>query len=81
MKTVRNISMQGLSIPFGTPKGTKNVFLAPSQQVEVPDEWRSKVAESLVHRRMVKLINNPNPEPVAVPTPPVKKVYKSKKVN
>ena len=55
MKIVKNISMQGLNIPFDTRKGVKSFFLAPKKQVEIPDSWNSKVAESLVHRRLVKM--------------------------
>ena len=57
MKIVRNTSMQGLNIPFGTPKGPISVFLAPKQSVEVPDIWRSRVAENLANRRMLRIIN------------------------
>ncbi len=55
MKIVKNTSMQGLSIPFGTPKGVRTFFIAPKEQVEVPDGWESSVARNLVHRRMVRL--------------------------
>lgn len=68
MKTIRNTSMQGLSIPFATPEGVKSLFLTPKQQVEVPDKWKSKVLENLVHRRMVKMTQVANPEPIKTPT-------------
>ena len=68
MKIVKNISMQGLNIPFGTPEGVKNIFLAPKQKVEVPDSWRSAVSENLVHRRMVKVVLTADPA-VALATP------------
>tara|TARA_A100001515_G_scaffold121603_1_gene104849 strand:+ start:1043 stop:1291 length:249 start_codon:yes stop_codon:yes gene_type:complete len=55
MKIVKNTSMQGLSIPFGTPEGVKTIFLAPKQEVKVPEKWKSRVAENLLHRRMVKI--------------------------
>ena len=60
MKIIKNVSMQGLSIPFGTPQGVKSFFLAPKKSIEVPDMWKSKIAENLVHRRMVKIIKKPD---------------------
>ena len=72
MKIIRNTSMQGLSIPFATPKGVMTLFLAPKKQAEVPSQWKSKVLENLVHRRMVKMTVTPDPQPVA-PKAPVKK--------
>lgn len=75
MKLIKNISMQGFSIPFGTRGGVKSFFLAPKQQIEVPDNWKSKIAENLVHRRMVKIVHVPNPAPVV--QAPTKKTRKS----
>jgi len=69
MKIFKNTSMQGLSIPFGTPEGVKTVFVGPKKQIEVPNNWRSKVVENLVHRRMGKLTIVPDPQPKIVPTP------------
>ncbi|MAK50925.1 hypothetical protein [Marinobacter sp.] len=74
MKIVKNTSMQGLSIPFGAPDGIKTIFLAPKQQIEVPETWKSSVAENLVHRRMVKI--KIVSDPVIVKAP-VKKTRKS----
>jgi hypothetical protein len=73
MKVIKNISMQGLSIPFATPDGVKSFFLTPKQQVEVPDKWKSKVAENLVHRRMVKMTYVAEPAPVQTPTKKTRK--------
>ena len=71
MKIVKNTSMQGLNIPFGTPDGTKSFFLAPKDRLEVPPTWKSKIAENLVHRRLVKIINIADPAPKqAVPVQP-----------
>ena len=72
MKVIKNTSMQGLSIPFATPKGVKTIFLAPKQQTEVPVKWKSKIAENLVHRRMVKMTIVADPTPVA-PKAPVRR--------
>ena len=74
MKLIKNISMQGFSIPFGTRRGIKSFFLAPKQQIEVPDNWKSKIAENLVHRRMVKITHVPDPAPtIKAPTRKTKK--------
>lgn len=77
MKIVKNTSMQGLSIPFGTPKGVKTVFVRSKKQIEVPDNWRSTVVENLVHRRMVKLTYVDDPQPKIEPTP-VRKIRTKK---
>jgi hypothetical protein len=69
MKIFKNTSMQGLSIPFGTPEGVKTVFVGPKKQIEVPNNWKSKVVENLVHRRMGKLTIVPDSQPEIVPTP------------
>ena len=69
MKIFKNTSMQGLSIPFGTPEGVKTVFVGPKKQIEVPNNWKSKVVENLVHRRMGKLTIVPDPQSEIVPTP------------
>jgi hypothetical protein len=78
MKVVKNTSMQGLSIPFGTPEGVKTLFLAPKQEIEVPEKWKSSVAENLLHRRMVKI--RVVAEAMPAPTPdsaPTKRTRKS----
>jgi len=78
MKVVKNTSMQGLSIPFGSPQGVVTFFLAPKQQVEVPENWKSRVAENLLHRRLVKIVITPDTAPVIVPVEtPKKKTRKS----
>lgn len=69
MKILRNTSMQGLSIPFGTSRGVKTFFLAPKQQIEIPSEWTSRIANNLVHRRMIKMINVPDHVVQPKPTP------------
>ena len=77
MKIVKNTSMQGLNIPFGTPDGTKTFFLAPQDRLEIPNTWKSKIAENLVHRRLVKIINIADPAPK--PVQPVQPNLKTKK--
>ncbi len=81
MKVIRNTSMQGLTISFGTPEGVKNFFLTPKQQIEVPSSWKSRIAENLVHRRMVKLTHIPDPTPSPVVQSPPTKRFKSPKSN
>jgi len=78
MKILKNKSMQGLSVPFATPEGVKTIFIGPKKQIEVPNNWKSKVAENLVHRRMAKLTYVPDPQPK--PIAPVKKVRTKKPV-
>jgi hypothetical protein len=77
MKIFKNTSMQGLSIPFGTPEGVKTVFVGPKKQIEVPNNWKSKVVENLVHRRMGKLTIVPDPQPEVVPNPVKKRKTKT----
>ena len=80
MKTVKNVSMQGISVPFGTPMGPKTFFIAPRGKVQVPDSWKSKIAENLVHRRLLKIFHSP--DPVAPTAPPSKpSVIKTRKFN
>lgn len=79
MKILRNTSMQGLSIPFGTSKGVKTFFLAPRQQIEIPSEWTSSIAKNLVHRRMIKMTTIP--DPVASPQPALPPRKRNKKSN
>ena len=69
MNTVTNTSMQGISIPFKTPQGVKYVFLAPSQNVQVPDNWDSKIVKNLVRRRMVRMVYSPDVTPVPTVVP------------
>ena len=82
MKVITNTSMQGIDIPFRTGQGIKHVFLAPKEQIEVPDSWGSRVAENLVRRRMVKLahLTDPTPTPAPVIKSPSKS-FKSPKSN
>tara|TARA_R100001509_G_scaffold135516_1_gene89267 strand:+ start:71 stop:295 length:225 start_codon:yes stop_codon:yes gene_type:complete len=72
MRIIKNISLQGLQIPFQAGAEVKYVFLTPRKQVEVPSSWASAVAENLAHRRMVKIFNTPDPAPA--PVSPKKRV-------
>jgi len=73
MKIIKNTSMQGLSLPFGTPEGPKTIFLAPKGQAEIPNAWSCRVAENLVSRRMVKMLIVEDPQ---TPAPQIRKPAK-----
>lgn len=55
MKSIRNTTLQGFTIPFKTPEGLKEVFVRPRITIEVPDSYTSTVLDNLVKRRMFKL--------------------------
>ena len=80
MKSVKNTSLQGISIPFKTPEGVRSIFLAPRAETSVPDSWESKVLLNLVKRRMAKVVNVVDVAPTPVPTTPAFKRYKRKEV-
>ena len=81
MKSVKNTSLQGISIPFKTPKGVRSIFLAPKATASVPDSWVSKVLLNLVKRRMAKVINVVDVAPTPVPTRHASKKYNRKEVS
>jgi len=72
MRSIRNISNQGLDIPFQTPGGVKRVFLTEGKSIEVPDSWTSKIANNLRGRKMVQIVNG-RPDPVSNAAPPTKR--------
>jgi hypothetical protein len=55
MKSIRNTTLQGFTVPFKTPKGLQEVFIKPKTTIEVPDSYTSTVLDNLVKRRMFKL--------------------------
>ena len=67
MKSVKNTSLQGITIPFKTPEGLKSLFLAPKSSTTVPDSWDSKVLRNLVERRMAKVVYVADPAPAPAP--------------
>lgn len=55
MKSIRNTTLQGFTVPFKTPQGLQEVFIRPKTTIEVPDSYTSIVLDNLVKRRMFKL--------------------------
>jgi len=76
MKVIKNTSMQGVTVHFGTPEGPKVCFFKSKETKEIPDSWTSKVLKSFVNRRMftVKHIQDA-PAPIS----PIKQIRKYKK--
>jgi hypothetical protein len=56
MKSIRNTTLQGFTVPFKTPNGLKEVFVRPKTTIEVPDSYTSVVLDNLVKRRMFRVI-------------------------
>lgn len=63
MKVFKNTGLQGFSIPFNSPEGIKYVFIGPKVSFKAPDSWTSKVAETLVARRMFKITQIQDTQP------------------
>lgn len=59
MKLVQNTSMQGLNIYFNTPSGILDIYLRPKQSITIPDNYISKVLETFIRRRLVKVTKLP----------------------
>ena len=75
MKTIKNTSLQGLSITLTEGEKVRSIYLMPGKKVEVPNNAGGNVLTNLVARRMVKVT-----ETVVTPVPePVKILKKSKK--
>lgn len=56
MRTVQNTTLQGFNIPFKTPTGLFEVYLRPKSIIAVPDTYQSSILETLIKRRMVKVV-------------------------
>jgi len=80
MKSVKNTSLQGISIPFRTPEGVRSIFLAPKAKASVPDSWESKVLLNLVKRRMAKVVTVVDVAPTPVVTRATSKRYNKREV-
>ena len=56
MKTIKNISMQGLEVYLVTPNGPDTVWLTPRQVVTVPESYMGSHIKQLVGRRMLRVL-------------------------
>jgi len=74
MKTIKNTSLQGLSLVLTKPGGNETIYLLPKQKVEVPNSWGGKILDTLVSRRMLKvtLCADPKPQPITTPRKKIK---------
>jgi len=54
-KQIQNTSLQGLTIILNTPVGFKELFLRPKATVIVPVSWNSKILETLILRKQVRV--------------------------
>lgn len=55
MRLIQNTSLQGFNLPFNTPNGIFELYLFPRKSIIVPDTYTSKVVDTLIRRRMVKV--------------------------
>ena len=61
VKTITNMSMQSLTIYFQTEHGgSKEVFIRPHTSITVPVSWDSKILNTLIKRRLIKVVLNNN---------------------
>jgi len=81
MKSVKNTSLQGITIPFKTPEGVKSLFLAPKSSTTVPDSWDSKVLHNLVERRMAKVVYVADPPATPAPVRAVQRNTRIREVS
>jgi len=74
MRLIQNTTLQGHTIYFDTPEGQKSIFLRSKAKVSIPDDYRSKILNNLIARRIVRVLENkPDVKPVKVPSPAFKK--------
>lgn len=67
MRLIQNTSLQGFNLPFNTSTGLYELYLRPKSSVIVPDDYISKVVDTLIRRRMIKVTRIDVPElPVKV---------------
>lgn len=76
MKTIKNTSLQGLSLVLTKPGGNETIYLLPKQKVQVPNSWGGKILETLVSRRMLKVtvVADPQPQPIKTPVKRIRKL-------
>lgn len=57
MRLIQNTSLQGLNIPFNTPDGILEIYLRPKASISIPSNYQSKILDTFVKRRLVKVTN------------------------
>ena len=57
MKTVKNDSLQSMTIYFNTEKGCQEHWLKPGETVAVPDSYISEQIRTLQRKKMFKISN------------------------
>ena len=56
MKTIKNISIQGLEVYMTTPKGPESVWLLPRQSITIPESYVGSQIKQLTVRRMLRVL-------------------------
>jgi len=57
LKSVKNYSLQGLSLTLETPEGPRTIWLAPKQIIKIPEEFIGNQIRNLHNRRMLQISN------------------------
>lgn len=56
MKTIKNISMQGLEVYVVTPNGPETLWLPPRRSVTIPESYIGSHVKQLAVRRMLRVL-------------------------
>jgi len=56
MKTIKNISMQGLEVYVVTPNGPETLWLSPRQSATIPESYIGSHVKQLAVRRMLRVL-------------------------
>lgn len=65
MRLVQNTTLQGFDIPFLTSNGLINIYVKPGAKINIPDDYKSLSLDSLLKRRMFKIIKKIVDAPVS----------------
>ena len=57
VKSVKNYSLQGLSLTLETPEGPKTIWLEPKAIVKIPEEFIGVQIRNLHNRRILQISN------------------------
>lgn len=57
MKRIKNESVTGKQIVLKTPRGPKTVWLAPKEDVVVPETYITTTIKNLAKRRVLRVVN------------------------